>query len=92
MAPQNKLACSGAKAPLPSGAIHNNNIKFIIRVKRNIATHGKYPFLRIIRRDYVKSKDQQVIIATNISKETKDNSILKLYSKRWNIVMDPPVP
>jgi hypothetical protein len=65
--------------------LHSNNIKFIIRVKRNIATQNKYPYLRIIKRHYVKSKDQQVIIATNISTETKDATILKLYSKRWNI-------
>lgn len=68
--------------------LHNNNIKFIIRVKKNIVeeTVKKYPFLRIIRNPPICDGGEEVIIATNILKLVIcDKEILEYYGKRWNI-------
>ena len=68
--------------------LHKNNIKYIIRVKQNISnkTIEKYDNMRIVKRAHVSKQYEKIIIATNLLKtEYSDNSILKLYGKRWNI-------
>ena len=67
--------------------LHNNNIKYIIRVKKNISKNSIEQYkIRIIKRQHSSKSDEDVIIATNFLKsEYNDASILKYYGKRWNI-------